>query len=446
MLEWQMTYYATAAACIAAYLGGVWLLKLPLLTFSSVNYFLAAALAILPGYGASLGRHLPVSLERGFDQTLYFIYLIFAVVLTGATLLGQALGRRHALIGRAYADLGARVGLVLVFIFIYAAAYFYWVPHVPLMNLLMGSADLAGAAEQRIAITHQLGEMGSNLPWPFRFWRTVLQFCPALLCFYMAFSRHFGVRLSRVTYWLCLGMTMMLVTFTLEKILVVQFVFGLLIIGILGTRNIRLGRLTLIGACCVFLAMGTIAVFMGGQVSDLLGALVDRVNEQTSSTYVQIQYVRDHGFLGFSGVKFPLGSLILGPDYYVDLGREAYTVIFPERTAAGFIGSAAGLSLADLYFAFGWFGVPIFGVMIALYGWLDIMWRNGLSTQGVDVGFKRISGAYYVFGMSLLSLTFVSSVFLILSPPFGLSAQCLLLAIPYVFFVRIRSLRLLKLQ
>jgi len=445
MFNAERLYYSITVGVIVCYLLGLWIGKLPILTFTTVNYFLAIILAVLPGYNASIGRYLPPALERGFDQTIYLIYVSYALILTAAALLGQISAKHYALVGAARPNLNARVGLVIIFIVIYGCAYLYWVPAIPLKNLLSGASGFGGASEERIQITHQLGLLGDRLPWPFRFWRTVLQFWPVIICFLLALMRQTGIKVPRLVYWLCIMGMVFLLTFTLEKALVVQFAFGLLIIPNLLYKKLKFRKLALIATVCVLLSMATIAIFMGGDTSELASALSYRISQQTSSIYVQIQYVREHGFLGLQGIQFPLGSKILGSDYYIDLGRESYATIFPDRAEAGLVGSAAGLSLAELYFAFGWFGVPVFAFLIFAYSWLDIVWRNGFMHSHGDIGFLRISSAFYVLGMTLFSLTYVSSVFVIFSLPFGLSAQCILIAILYVFLVKLCSLRILKL-
>ena len=140
----------------------------------------------------------------------------------------------------------------------------------------------------------------------------------------------------------------------------------------------------------------------------------------------------------------PFTSWFFGNDYFMDYGRESYAAMFPENANSGQWGSVAGLSLADLYAAFGWLGVPIFAGMIGVYSWVDIAWRNGFVLAAVGNDFRRIQGAFYVLGMTAFSLTFVSSVFAIISVPFGLSAQCMLIFILYAFVIRIGSLRIKK--
>jgi len=442
MFSSQQVYYSIIGIAIFSYLAALRLFRLPFLTFSSVNYFLAAVLAMIPGYSVANGTFLDRSLSRGFDSTVYLLFIAYTVTLTGASLIAQIVAKRYALLGKARPDPILRCWIVAAFVAIYAYAYFSWLPHVPLVNLISGRAGFGEAAAQRLEITHQLGDSDEHLPFVFRYWRTVLQYWAITICFMFAFYRQTRGTVPTIIYYLYVIGTAFLLAFTLEKALLVDFLFGMLVIPYLFAERIRLRSVILIAVGCALISMAAIAVFMGGTINELPEALLERFNGQTSSVYVQIEYVREHGFLGLRGIQMPFSSWFLGKDYFVDLGREAYATMFPNNANAGLLGSVAGLSLADLYFAFGWTGVPIFAGMIALYSWVDIVWRNGFVVANVGNDFRRINGAFYVLGMALFSLTYVSSVFMIIAIPLGLSAQGILILVLYLFFIRIGSLRI----
>jgi len=337
------------------------------------------------------------------------------------------------------------LGIMVAFIVFYACAYFHWVPEVPLKNLLFGTSQAGDAAEQRISITHQLGGLGSELPWVFRFWRGIIQNWPVAVCFILAYKKATGGKISSVLYYPCVLGTAWLLTFTLEKASLVEFVFGLAVIPMMVKRKTQYIRLAASVGVVTLLSMACIAVFIRPETSGVFKALTNRLNGQTSSIYVQIQHVREQGYLGLRGIKFPFESWILGKDYYISLSTEAYAAIFPEMARAGYVGSAGGLSLAELYFAFGWFGLPIFVLLVGILSWMDIVWRNSITLSSRGEGFRCINGAFYVLGMTLYSLTYVGSLFMIVSFPFGLSAECLLIAILYFWLIKASSLRLVAL-
>jgi hypothetical protein len=101
------------------------------------------------------------------------------------------------------------------------------------------------------------------------------------------------------------------------------------------------------------------------------------------------------------------------------------------------------LSLAEIYFAFGWWGLPVFAMLVGSISWVDGVWRNGCTMAGVEEGFQRVSAGFYMFALTLFSLSYVGSLFMVVGFPFGLSADFMLMAVLFVVFVKAGSLRIL---
>jgi hypothetical protein len=59
MNTWEQAYYLVVVLSVGSYILGLHVFRLPVLTFSSVNYALSVILAMLPGYVIAQGGHLP---------------------------------------------------------------------------------------------------------------------------------------------------------------------------------------------------------------------------------------------------------------------------------------------------------------------------------------------------------------------------------------------------
>lgn len=440
MCTLETAYYTIVFISIACYFCFLWVFRLPWLTFSTVNYLLAIVLCMLPGYRISINGLNPDT-SRGFDVTLYLLYLTFAVSLTSASLAGQYIGSQYVLTGSVRCYMWARWRLLAFGIACYAILYYLWVPTLPLANLLSGAASLSEAATERIKITHQLGSLELGVPFAFRFWRSILQLFPVVLSLLYLIAFQDGVKKSRVILSICVASTFLCLTFTLEKAGAVEFLFALIIAGSVYRASKANVRVALGGFAAISLCLLMLIEFMGATPASAVDALIQRCEEQTASIYIQIEYVREHGFLGWRGIPLPMGGFLLGRDYFIDLASLAFSELNPSMAARGVVGSAGGLSLAELYFAFGWICVPIFAIFVFGHSWLDLAWRAGVYQKTLESNFRRVAAAFYIFGMTSLSMTFVSSVFLVFALPIGLSARGMFIFALYAYFVKITSLR-----
>lgn len=444
----EILYYALIAFFVAGYFVALKLARLPVVTFTTANVAMAVLLAMVPGYSISCGEITPPAYYHGFSPTLYLLFCIYVISVPLFSFLGQWMGRGYCMQASVYPNVKERFVLLSAFIAVYSVAYLLWLPVNPLNGLLTGRIGFFEAAMERVNITHQLDLFQANLPVPFRYWRVIMQIW-SVFCFLYFFARWNAMKRRTVfsNVFLAAGFVavMYLLTFTLEKAYAVQFIVACTIAGGFLTR--RLGIVKLIITCGVALAASAILVHitMGGAYKDMIDTLQERLSQQVSSVYVQIDYVERYGFLGLRGMNIPFGRAIFGRDYFIDLGRESYGAIFADRAAQDIVGSAGGLSIAELYFNFGWFGVVAFPAFIWMYGFLDQTIFNASVRSPVRTELSVVNTAMYLILMTMYSLTFVSSVFVIFGFPFGLSAQAIIMLIGYVFVVKASSLRIRRL-
>ena len=88
-------YYQLTLASLLIYFGGLKVLKLRLVTFSSYFYCISFVLVMLPGYFVAAGTVDDIifnNFNRGFDFELFLIYILFLFILPFGLLFGQCIG------------------------------------------------------------------------------------------------------------------------------------------------------------------------------------------------------------------------------------------------------------------------------------------------------------------------------------------------------------------
>lgn len=439
----ETSYYVLLIASLALFVVLVRHFRLPAVSFSTVSYFMAFVLAMLPGYNIARGSANEGALSRGFDAEIYFLYVAFSILFPISLVLGNIAGKRFYLYSEARSHTAARMKFTLSFIVIYSLAYLSWVPVIPLKSLLGGSASFLEVALERIAITHQLALSNDNLPFVFRYWRNIMQNLLFVVFVYFLVSRYSRKNYSKVFLIAVFLFLLFNLTFTLEKAAAIYALMALFAAGYMNEQRVSIAKLSIAVVAGISASMLLIHLFMGGQgIQDTFSGLIERLENQTGSVYVQIEYVRQNGFLLLRGIYLPVIGHLLGPSYYVDLSRWAYEVMFPSNAALGMVGSASGMALAELYFLFSWFGLPAFVAMMFLYGAIDSVLLNSLAAGNLSTEMRNIDMAFYIYFMTMLSLALTGSVFTILSIPFLFSPPVLLLIAFYCLYTKVSSISL----
>jgi hypothetical protein len=443
-MPYAIIYYTVSITAFACYFIILRAFNLKIVTFSSLSYVFAYITAILPGYEIASGDFYGGRFSRGFDEDLYYIYLLFSWLFPMFLLFGNIIGKRYYIFTVARTRLHLRVLISLAAIFIYSGAYYLWLPENPLNNLIFGRTSLYDLAIQRIQITHQLGDFELNVPFAFRYWRNLMQNLFFILVIYAILECKKNNRFSKSSIFLLIFALLYNLTFTLEKASLIYFIISLFSLKLLNDKvNLKL---LLLGLLVVILALVLmITLFMGAtNIYDALDALFTRLTEQTCSTYLQIEYIRQNGFLIFRGIYTPFVNYLF-PNYYIDLSKIAYETFFSTRDSGNPVGSAAGMALADLYFMFSWYSLPIYALLMCVYGFMDAALNNSTNCIALTSETRTINTSFYIYFMSTFSLMLTGTVFGILSPPFIFSPVVIILIVFYFIYVRFANISLRKL-
>ncbi|NTZ20255.1 hypothetical protein EXW96_22715 [Paenibacillus sp. JMULE4] len=183
-------------------------------------------------------------------------------------------------------------------------------------------------------------------------------------------------------------------------------------------------------------------LFMGvntGSIIELIKLPFIRIFNQSSATYVQINYVRQEGFLSINGIYMPLISSLLGIQYF-DISQWAYKIIYAGYADLGAVGTSGGMSLTELYFAFSWFGVPLFIGFVMMYGLVDSVMLNTIKFNTGKA--KLINTAFYIAVSSFYSLALVGSVFTFFTFPTILNPSLFFICMLYIYLINVTKIKI----
>ena len=163
-------YYLITSLCIVIYFLTLRLLRLKLVSYSTLMYTMAILLIMIPGYQIASGTEnnlIQLGFSRGFDIELYCIYISFIIISTVGLLFGQLSGKPIFLKTTPRAAVKKRAKIILILVIIYSIAYLCWLPVIPINNLIAGS-DIFSLTIQRMQVTHSIERF--EIPVIFRYW------------------------------------------------------------------------------------------------------------------------------------------------------------------------------------------------------------------------------------------------------------------------------------
>lgn len=445
----SLIYIFSAVVSLLSFLFLSKLNNVSLYSFTSIFYFLCYFIVILPGYMVSAGKAddlIYTNFYRGFDYHLYFIYLATAFILPLGLILGNIIA------GKKWKRLSTRGSfsltypLLVLFFLIYSALYFLWLPSVPVLTLL-SKGDVVTTALERLQVTHGISDL--NPPFLFRYWRNILQIFS--MCLFLIFVINIklsgGFKRMSVSQRFFLILLFFYVVFcqlfTVEKAPLSYFIISL-IVALRKTEEFSVGKVKRVSD--IFSGRNLFAVFLilcafqlmyfyfmgGGGVS----AAFSRIARQTASNYLQIEYARELGFLGFGGFGSKLFS-VLGAAPAENLSKMAIMEMYPAYNSSTLSGSAGGMFATNLYFAFGWFFLPVsIGYVVAL-GFIDRVFANSIrACSNIDV--STILIAFYSVFCVIFAMRALGNVFSIFSIDTFLSPELIIFILFFFVFIRFR--------
>lgn len=442
---YEFTYYSVLILSVCAYFISLRIFRLRLITYSTLMYTLAFMLVILPGYQIAAGEALP-EFYHGFDHDLYLIYLSYMLILPVGLIIGNCCGKSFRVECQTKKNIRFRVYSVLMFIIIYSLLYFNWLPYIPLNNMLAGSTDLGSLAIQRIDITHQLGS--SYIPFPFRYWRNFLQPIFIVIFIYLLLSLQNKTLFFKIFLLFVFLFLVYCSVFTLEKAPMVYIIIALMMASLIKKGKISFFKLSGYMVLAIIAIAVMYSFFMGTEMETFtqpLSIVWDRISRQSVSTYIQIEYVRDHGFLSIRGIHMPILHHFI--DYgYTDPSKWAYKILMPAYANAGAVGASGGMSLAQLYFCFSWFSIPVFFLFVCIYGFFDSVFLNSIYSERSSKTARTINMAFYVGLSSYYSMALASSVFSLFAFPTVFNPSVFFFLLLYMYLMNVTKLKVYQKQ
>lgn len=417
--------------------------KIPLYSFSNAFYFSGLVLSYLPGYFVASGK-IDELIENvsywGYDYELMFIYLVTAVLVPFSLLMGaHVAGRKYVLI-KVRTNFNLRYKLLFIFCIIYITYYLFWLPSIPIFKLF--SDGLGEAYQSRLRITHGFSYL--DPPFVLRYWRNIVQNLVVFL-FFIFFIKAFEKRQQRIFITPGFIIFFIFVAFcygyNLEKAAILQFFIGCFFLTRIVNLNfdfywkdvrriISIKGVLWISTILILLVLIS-KYFMGAD----FGYAFSRIVRQDASNYLQIQYIRNSGYLGASG--FDIGWLkLFGIQPADDTSVLAIQEMYSRELESG-AGAAGGMFSTNIYFTVGWF-FPIFvSVYVFSLGLIDKILINTIKSA-VGINSKSVLISFYLILTSFFSLAALSNYKYIFSFTYIFS--------PGIIFVIIFLLVFLKLN
>jgi len=381
--------------------------------------------------------------SSGFDVELYWLYFAFMPVISTALILGQMCGQRMYIRTIPRNKMDTIIKLLFFVVSIYCLMHLLCLPDIPFNNLFFSSSyKFAEIYLQRISITHGLGQEES-LPFVFRYWRHIAQvILPTLFC-YLFITSYIGKRgVWTILFLFCF--VSYLQVFTIEKAPFLSFMLSIILLLYLRRQNESRGKsnrqfriiiqygagLITTFACIVFANQ----LFMNVQ-DGILNSFLSRLMVQSSSDYLQIDYVRQNGFLGFSGFHMPILSSLLNIEH-ISLSKYAMSLMYPLEDMGEVMGTGGGMSLTNLYYIMGWFSVPALFMFVFAFGLVDKTIINSIYNPiNKDAFYFNIS--FYATCISHYAICVGSSIWMVFAIPTILSASLMTAMAVYFIIIRV---------
>jgi hypothetical protein len=434
-----IAYYSVLVTCIVLFVAGSRALDLRFASYTAMAFMAGVLLHAGPGYAVATGQVLP-SIDRGLDEEIYWIFVAFTPTLAGGLLLGRWLVREHACSFEVREAVSRRMLVALIAILFYGVIYFSWLGDVPLNLLLREPANLLGAVIRRIEVTHQLGDR-PDLPVPLRYWRIVLQIFGLIVFLYFAqrWARH-------RSYWPIMAVLAALLVyshlFTLEKAPVLYAASAVFLLPL--SRGVQARTVALYLAVMLPVIYLTYIWFMGSSTEVWYGPVEEigfRMASQAASVYAQVLYVREYGFIWYRGLDLQFARYVIDNDF-IDLSVWAYQMLFVEMTRRGLIGAAGGNALAQLYFMFSWFALPLFLGFVVVFAAADGIFANAVRWRTVEGEARRVLNAFYLSMIPYMCVGFVGSVFVVFGVPILLNSTLIFILLFFACFVQLGTIRI----
>lgn len=428
-------YFIGITVSVGIFFFGLKAKLIKLVSFSTVLYLYAFATILPYGYKIAAGDITPNKFSAGFNIDLYILYMFHAVMLPLGLISGNFFGRYVKFRTSLKRNTRLKVNILIFACIFYAIVYFLWLPVIPLKSLILNG--FSEAYLDRIYVTHQFGKI-SSIPFLFRYHNLILRGLLFLL-YLMVLSFYIkGVRKIGSDFWVMIfsGFVLFCFIYTLEKSQGIVFLSACIFLIALD-KKIELKHILLSGLI-VLAAIHLELILLNDWNFYDLHLTMDylfghRLPMQSSSTYLQMQYLEDNGFLYFSGIRVPILHNFIG---YVDFSKEAMKELAPNYSAKGLVGAAGGSAIVFLYICFSWFAVPLFFIFSFLYGCFD---RVMIGAMHRSIGWANIMNkAFYAYIVASFYYALGSNVFAVFSVPFFVSPLFALTLIVYLSFFRVR--------
>lgn len=425
-------YYSTLLFSLFWY---ILLRKKGIFSISDAIILVTTVVISVGGYYISYGYSYGIG---EFSYKIFLDYFIFIIVLP----LGLIVGSKIVVKNNISKILDIRVSplkvkTALVFIFLYAGLYFYFIKDsIPILLVLKnGFSNMGDIALARVSITHDY-ELNYNMPFLLRYYRLIINDLLRFI-FVVVFLMYLSNKKYRKLFLFSLLFTVFTHIYHFEKSGLIYLVLSLffayvLLKGISIKENFKIYFKTAL--LSVILLMGMYMVFMGANsFQDAFSNLVRRaIVDQSGMIYYQNVLLESKydGVLWGDGVPTFLLDSVLNRQP-VNLSREAYGLVFPYYAMRGATGTTGNMPMFYLRSNFGYLlGTSILFIISLITGAIDNTLRKNMEKSHNKI---LITALYSVLIIYFIQ-AFIGNFTRVYMLPFILSPQILIIIIAIIYF------------
>jgi membrane associated rhomboid family serine protease len=174
------------------------------------------------------------------------------------------------------------------------------------------------------------------------------------------------------------------------------------------------------------------SLFSGNQKSSikLVDTILDRIVLQSGFVYLQVKEL-NNVYLGIEGLDLKMFNSLFNHEY-----KNLSAITYESYYRNDYSGTTAGLSYAQLYYAFGFIGLLVAMLLTTIIGFIDEIFYKSINNNRNN---KSFVFAFYVAFISFYYVNIFTNIFSIFSFPQIFSNMIWLIFILFLLMVKLKK-------
>jgi hypothetical protein len=392
---------------------------------SSITYYVSLVVVIIPGpliFNGVLFKKTPF--YYGYSLETYIILVIFAIAFPVSLALGNILGKNSTigLVNRYKREtyqklfIFINIAFALFILFLIEEGTFFSIPIVKYIQ------------SQNYMYSYSFRYM-ENLQFIFKIFNIFSFLFYIQIVFLIMYNGNKALLIYSI---LC---TIFVKTAYLGRDDLIQPLF-IIIIMLYHYKDMKSLKRKLFfvfstGFSILFL-MFIFSLFSGNQKSSikLVDTILDRIVLQSGFVYLQVKEL-NNVYLGIEGLDLKMFNSLFNHEY-----KNLSAITYESYYRNDYSGTTAGLSYAQLYYAFGFIGLLVAMLLTTIIGFIDEIFYKSINNNRNN---KSFVFAFYVAFISFYYVNIFTNIFSIFSFPQIFSNMIWLIFILFLLMVKLKK-------